>query len=230
MGARLRRCVKEKTGTKSHDSKPLGGKDCLTQSEIDKLQNYYALAIKQNVNNLEAMKRAVWAITFHKLSTKEKPQHGLCTSGDDSWCKFKNSASSGLAYEHKHSLPAAVMDAIKPVFRGLASVDLLKRCLQGKTLNPNKSLNSILWTIIPKTVFVRLDTLKFGVYDAVLCFSDGVPKKNDVLNILGVRSGSNTVNALKQTDVERDGNTEHLKRSKKKEKGTKKKRRSTRSR
>jgi hypothetical protein len=36
--------------------------------------------------------------------------------------------------------------------------------------------------------FVRLDTLKFGVYIAVLCFSDDVAKKNDVLNILDVRS------------------------------------------
>jgi hypothetical protein len=30
MGARLRRLVKEKTGTKLHDSKPLGGKGHLT--------------------------------------------------------------------------------------------------------------------------------------------------------------------------------------------------------
>jgi hypothetical protein len=40
---------------------------------------------------------------------------------------LKNIASSGVAYEHKYSLPAAVMDAIKPVFRDLASVDLLNR-------------------------------------------------------------------------------------------------------
>jgi hypothetical protein len=38
--------------------------------------------------------------------------------------------------------------------------------------------------------FVRLDTLKFGVNDAVLCFSDDVAKTVDVLNILGMRSGS----------------------------------------
>jgi hypothetical protein len=43
IGARLRRLVKEETGIKFHDSKPLGGKGRLTQSEIDKLQNYYGL-------------------------------------------------------------------------------------------------------------------------------------------------------------------------------------------
>jgi hypothetical protein len=54
MGPRLRRLVKEKIGTKLHDSKPLGGKGHVTESLIDKLQNYYDLAIRRNVNNLEA--------------------------------------------------------------------------------------------------------------------------------------------------------------------------------
>jgi hypothetical protein len=83
MGAILRRLVKERAGTKLHDSKPLGGKGCFTQSETDKLQNYYGLAIRRNVNNLEAMKRAVWAVFLHKLSTNEKPQRGFCSSGGD---------------------------------------------------------------------------------------------------------------------------------------------------
>jgi hypothetical protein len=39
--------------------------------------------------------------------------------------------------------------------------------------------------------FVRLDTLKFGVCDAVLWFSNDVAKKDDVLSILGERSGYN---------------------------------------
>jgi hypothetical protein len=60
------------------------------------------------------------------------------------------------------------MDAIKPVIRDAASVDL-KICFHRKTQNPNESLNCVIWTRIHKTVFVRLDTLKFGVYDAVLC-------------------------------------------------------------
>jgi hypothetical protein len=56
---------------------------------------------------------------------------------------------------------------------------------------------------IPKTVFVNLDTLRFGVYDSVLCFSDGVAKRL-VLNILCERSGLNTVNTLKQINMERN--------------------------
>jgi len=80
------------------------------------------------------MKRAVWGVFFHKLSANERPQHGLCPSGDDSRCKFKNSDNSGVAYqpEHSTSLLAGVMDAIKSVFCKLVSVNLLKRCLHGK--------------------------------------------------------------------------------------------------
>jgi len=130
--------------TKLHDGKPLGGKGCLIQSVIDKLK-HYGLAIRRNVKNLETMKKAVWAIYFQKLSTNEKDQHGLCSSGDANWCKFKKSACSGVAYEHKYSLPPTVMNAIKPLLRGCARVDLMKRCLHGKSQNSNESLNSVIW-------------------------------------------------------------------------------------
>jgi hypothetical protein len=68
--ARLRRLGKEKIGTKLHDSKLLGGKGLLTNSEIDKLQNYYSLAVRRNVNKLAAMKRALWAIFFLQAVNK----------------------------------------------------------------------------------------------------------------------------------------------------------------
>ena len=55
-----------------------------------------------------------------------------CPSGDDSWCKFKKSASSAVAYQLVHSIPAGVMDVSKSEFCELASVDLLNRCLHGK--------------------------------------------------------------------------------------------------
>lgn len=56
--------MKENTGRNLHYGKPLGGKGHFTQSEIDILQNYYGLTIRRNVNNLKAMKRAVWAVSF----------------------------------------------------------------------------------------------------------------------------------------------------------------------
>jgi hypothetical protein len=62
------------------------------------------------------------------------------------------------------------------VFKDLAGIDPLKKCFDGKTHNPNEYVNTIIWTRISKTVFLRLDTLTFEVYDALLCFND-VAKK-----------------------------------------------------
>jgi hypothetical protein len=80
------------------------------------------------------------------------------------------------------------MAASKPVFRDLAGVNPLKKCFHGKTHNPNEHVNSVIWTRMSKTVFVRLDPLKFGVCDAVFCLNDGAAKRN-ILRMLGVRSG-----------------------------------------
>lgn len=43
----------------------------------------------------------------------------------------------------------------------------------GKTQNQNESYNQIVWKRIPKTVFVDLETLIFGAYDAVSTYKDG---------------------------------------------------------
>jgi hypothetical protein len=68
--------------------------------------------------------------------------------------------------------------------------------------------------------FVRLNTLKCGVCDAVMYLNDGAANRN-VGNMLDMKP----VNALKRIGIERIRKAEiaieHLKRSKEKEKGTK---------
>lgn len=153
---------------------------------------------------------------FYKLSMNEIHQNGLCPRGDDIWCTFKNRAVQDFACQYKQSLLAAVMDAIKTVLKNFFSADLLKRYLYGTTHNPNEGVNSVIWTRIPK----RLDTPKFGVYDAVLCFINVDAAKNSaVLNTLVVRSRSNTVNALKEKIAKLNITRE----AKKKQKDTEKK-------
>lgn len=58
----------------------------LTDSLIDKLQDYYGNAIRNNRDNLEAMTKAVWAAWFHRKSTNANPQHNLCSVD---WCGYK---------------------------------------------------------------------------------------------------------------------------------------------
>ncbi|GFX97180.1 uncharacterized protein TNCV_556701 [Trichonephila clavipes] len=149
------------------------------------------------------MKRAIWTIYFHKLSTEDNPQHALCPLGENSWCGYNRSIVTGEFYIHKHSLPESILLKVKKVFRDLTEKDLLKKCLHGRTQNPNESFNKCIWEQIPKTVFVGIETLKFGVMDAVICFNDGYVSWIKVFEALGIKPGYNTERALLIIDNKR---------------------------
>lgn len=185
--------MKTKLGKiKLADGKPVGGRNRLTDSAIDKIQRYYGLAIRNNTNSLQMMKKAVWAIYFHLISCNDKPLHGLCPSSPDSWCKYKEAAHSGDQYNHDdhHHLPEAIMIRMKDIFKHLAKSDLLQKCLDGNTQNVNESVNNVIWTRIPKRVFVQLNTLSFGIYEAVSCFNRGNITKCLILSELGIKPGN----------------------------------------
>ena len=80
VGNRLRNLKKNVKGLKG-----------LTDSVIDKLQNYYGIAIRSNVNNLHGIKSAIAAVLFHVASTDENPWHVHCPD----WCGFKRAAALG---------------------------------------------------------------------------------------------------------------------------------------
>ncbi|GFX93025.1 uncharacterized protein TNCV_139691 [Trichonephila clavipes] len=81
---------------------------------------------------------------LHKLSTDEYHQYGICPIGEDSWCRFKTAETSGKSYKHKNSLPVAVVEAMRPIFRDLSHPDLLKKCLHGKTQNSNEIFHNVI--------------------------------------------------------------------------------------
>ncbi|GFY03563.1 uncharacterized protein TNCV_3212001 [Trichonephila clavipes] len=203
MGTRLRNILKMSKGIKLSDGKNISGRGRLTLKEVDSIQHYYGLAIRKNLSSVEDMKRAIWAIYFHKLSTEDNPQHALCPLGEDSWCGYNRSIVTGEFYIHKHSLPESILLKVKKVFRDLTEKDLLKKCLHGRTQNPNESFNKCIWERIPKTVFVGIETLKFGVMDAVICFNDGYVSRIKVFEALGIKPGYNTERALLIIDNKR---------------------------
>ena len=84
---------------KLDDGKVLGGKGRLTEKAIDKIQSYYGMAIRRNLDCVEKMKQDIWAIYFHKLSTDDEPQHRLCPAGENSWCQYKRSLLTGQEYK-----------------------------------------------------------------------------------------------------------------------------------
>ncbi|XP_069698811.1 uncharacterized protein [Periplaneta americana] len=191
MGARLGRLKKELKGIKLDDGKTLAGAGRLTNTEIDLFQTYYGLAIRRNTGNVEEMRKSVWATYFHKISTNEKPYHQLCPKGLDSWCGYNKAQAQNKVYDHRHSLPEAVMLKVKPIFRDLADKKLLEKCTHGCTQNPNESFNNCIWERLPKTVFVGLNVLKTGVLDAVITFNDGSSSRKKVLELMGIKPGLN---------------------------------------
>lgn len=63
VGSALRKLKKKK--------KCLGGKGKLTNAMIDRVQNYYGIAVRSNIGNKEKMKKAIHALPFHCASSKD---------------------------------------------------------------------------------------------------------------------------------------------------------------
>ena len=84
VGTHLRNLKKNMKGPLA-DGKILGGKGRLTDKKIDKLQDYYGIAIRDNKNDLVSMREAIWAIYFHYHSTDAILQHSFCNIR---WCKY----------------------------------------------------------------------------------------------------------------------------------------------
>ena len=161
--------------------KGLSGKGKRTNAMIDRLQNYYGIAIRQNKNDLKKMQAAVRATLFHVASSKENNWHyPHCPAGTNSWRKFHQDRVNGTStYKPGPGLPLDIVMKLKPIFAELGDESLMEKCLHGKTQNQNESFNSMIWDRIPKTRYVSLTQLELGVYDAVANFNIG--KKASVL-------------------------------------------------
>lgn len=181
VGSRLRK-LKSKT-------KGISGKGKLTDAFIDRLQNYYGIAVRSNIGNLDKMQQSVISALFHCASNCKKPMHGQCPVGKDSWCYYQRSLESNSNVKEKYAgLPNYVLNTVKPTYLQLCSRELLSKCLHGKTQNANESFNGIIWQRVPKNVFVCLKTLKLGAYDAVIQFNEGFKGSLAVLSELNIEN------------------------------------------
>lgn len=166
VGSRLRNLKKANKG--------LGGKGKLTDNMIDKLQNYYGIALRSNVVSVNAMKKAIYASLFHVASSAKENWHSHCPDGISSWCQFKKDKAAGThLYKPGKGLPMNIVLKIKPIFEELSKESLLEKCLHGRTQNANESFNGMVWQRIPKVTYVGLDLFRFGVFDAVAHFNVG---------------------------------------------------------
>ncbi|GBN50487.1 hypothetical protein AVEN_176433-1 [Araneus ventricosus] len=189
MGTHLRRLKKDMKRKKLADGKTIGGRGRLKDELIKKLTTYYGYAIKKNKINLFSMRKDIWAIWMHFLSTDADPQHHFCPTGE----KFK----------HKSSVPKAVMDTIKPIFKDLSNSALLKRCLGGKTQNTNKSLNSLVWNFCSKNTNSSKKIAQIASNLACISYNRGEKGILNVLKELELDTGEQLVKDSLLRDKER---------------------------
>lgn len=173
IGTRCRKLKKTVMG--------LGGRGRLTNATIDRLQNYFGVALRQNSNDLKSMKSATLASLFHVASSKENNFHyPHCPTGKDSWCQYNRDISNNTkTYKPGPGLPMDIVMKLRPMYEELTSDEMLQKCLHGKTQNQNESFNAMIWERIPKSTFISLKHLRFGVNDAVSNFNIG--RKSSVL-------------------------------------------------
>ena len=199
MGTALRKLKKEKKG--------MGGKGKLTDRMIDKLQNYYGIAIRSNAGNLSQMKKAIYASLMHCASSKDHNLHCYlyfyCPEGADSWCR--DIANGTKLFKPGIGLPVEIIAELKPIYLRLSEDALLTRCLDGKTQNQNEALNGTIWERVLKEVFVGADTLELGVNDAVSHFNIGSQAALNTLTNNGIEPGEFFREEMKRSDKLRLG-------------------------
>ena len=201
LGTALRNLKTTYKGQKLSDGKTIGGQGRLTKTLIDRLQNYYGLAIRNNKENLQGMVRAVQAALQHNNSTDDQPRHNLCPTGPLSWCKYQKSKALGIEYHHtKSPIPEAILMLMKPVYNRLGNPDLLKKCLKGYTQNANEALHSLVWRFCPKTLFLGTSAVKCAGALAVVQFNDGVSSFFTFAESLGCEPTAMCKNVLIKRD------------------------------
>ncbi|GFT35439.1 uncharacterized protein TNCV_922571 [Trichonephila clavipes] len=172
----------------------------------DKIRNYYGIAIRSNIGNLEEMQRAVIAAFYHCCSGKSNPMHSQCPLGSESWCTYQRAQSAGKVFYDKNAgLLKSIINKIKPTYLQLCDQNLLRKCLHGKTQNANEAFNGCLWNVVPKEIFVELQTFSLGSYIAVITFNKGFKGLLSVLEALDIKIGSYTLRgyaAIDQTRIE----------------------------
>ncbi|GFX71882.1 uncharacterized protein TNCV_1443061 [Trichonephila clavipes] len=87
MGTHLLDLKSETKEKKLRDGKSLSGRKRPSDILILKIQRYYSMAIRNNINDLHSMKTTVRAVDLDLQFSNESPQHGLCPAIINVWCK-----------------------------------------------------------------------------------------------------------------------------------------------
>lgn len=158
-----------------------------------------------NLGNVEDMQKAIWATLYHCASTDAKPHHTRCPAGTESWCFFRKAQAQGKrpplhANHNATAISQQVFKELIPIYRRVASPELMGKIMHGKTQNSNESLNNVIWTLCPKEVFCGKQRVTAAVAEAVDKFNRGGFQFAEVLKRLDLSLNVVTSTALTKRD------------------------------
>ena len=100
----------------------------LTDSLIDKLQNYFDIAIRSNVGNVKDMQNAIITSMFHVASTYDDNYHTYCLKTSDSWCQhYRDIVNKTNIYVPVAGVSVDIIEVIRPVYRDLTKPEVLTK-------------------------------------------------------------------------------------------------------
>ena len=83
--------------------------------KLTNLHNYYGISVRQNVNDLEGMKKAILAKLFHVASSVENNCHANCPDSINSWGRYKQDKTNKTStYKPGTGLLLSVVSHLKP--------------------------------------------------------------------------------------------------------------------
>lgn len=174
VGKRMGTALRNAVADNSKRGVTLGGKKegALTQAKMDKLQAYYQRAFLQYSPNIENMKKGIMATLHHYASTDKKPRHQFCPKGGESWCFYQKEKALKPRCKPSHknmktTLNDTVFKVLLPIYTRLSDAALLERCKGMQTQNANESLHNVIWSKVPKTIFVSKGRLELGLTQAI---------------------------------------------------------------
>ena len=131
VGSRLRKLKKEYDGKKLADGKTLRGR--LGDKEINKLQNYFGIAIRANWHSVTGMQKAIGAVVYHCSEANDPDaRHMFCDKRQDTWCKYQKAKLKRKVHIDKPSIPTVVKELAMPIFKDLSKPELLKSVCAAK--------------------------------------------------------------------------------------------------
>ncbi|GFV60288.1 uncharacterized protein LOC101238613 [Trichonephila clavipes] len=134
----------------------------------ESVKNFYGI---NTVTKLECIGHVQKRVRGQLRQLKKRRK---CPEGSESWCRYQREKAAGSPLkEIEQGLPNKIINQIKPTYLKLCNETLLKKCLHGKTQNCNESYNNILWNIVPKNIFIGLETFRLGALLALILYNSG---------------------------------------------------------